>query len=143
MALFIAAFGLLVLVTMSLAKSIQYAEKGEKRILIAVAASLPFLLVRLIFSALAVFKNEKRFSLYNGDVTVLLCMALLEEVVVVVLYEGVGLTLKKEDKASTGQAQRTGDYELTADSSDKGAETGEREKGGWLGRVMPFLHFIS
>ncbi|KAG6989855.1 hypothetical protein G7Y79_00062g093330 [Physcia stellaris] len=106
LALLIAAFGILCAITAVLSQSIRHAEEGEKRILFAVAASLPFLLVRLIYSILAVFAKEKSFSLYNGNVTILLCVALLEEAVIVAIYEGVGLTLKKVSKEEVAGGER-------------------------------------
>ena len=105
LALFIAAFGILCAITAVLSQSIRHAEEGEKRILFAVAASLPFLLVRLLYSVLAVFAKEKSFSLFNGNVTILLCVALLEEAVIVAIYEGVGLTLKKVSKDEVARGE--------------------------------------
>lgn len=111
LALFIAAFGILCAITAVLSQSIRHAEEGEKRILFAVAASLPFLLVRLLYSVLAVFASERSFSLFYGDVTILLCVALLEEAVIVAIYEGVGLTLKRVSKDElAGGERRSADH---------------------------------
>lgn len=59
---------------------------GEKRILYAVLASLPFLAVRLLYSLLADFIDDYTFSTVDGNVTVQLCMAIIEEFIVVVFY---------------------------------------------------------
>ena len=59
---------------------------GEKRILYAVLASLPFLAVRLLYSLLADFKDDSTFNTVNGNATVQLCMAIIEEFIVVVFY---------------------------------------------------------
>ena len=75
--------------------SVSHAEAGEKRILSAVAASLPLLLIRLIYASVYTFGNSRRFSALSGSVTILLCMALLEEMAIVLIFEGVGLTLRK------------------------------------------------
>ena len=129
LALFIAAFAILTATTAILSKSVQYAERGERRILLAVAASLPLLLVRLIFSALAVFANNGHFSLLYGSVTVLLFMALLEEAVVVIIYEGVGLTLRKQEKVEVAQAQRASGEELMdGEREGERVELKEREE---------------
>ena len=93
--LFIASFVAILAFTAILSTCISHAEPGEKRILLAVAASLPLLLVRLIYSSLYTFGNDLRFSSLSGSVTILLCMALLEEIAIVVIYQGVGLTLRK------------------------------------------------
>lgn len=75
--------------------SISAAEPRERRILAAVVVSLPFMLCRIIYSALTVFTHSKHFNTVTGDVTVLLCMALLEELVISAIYVGVGLTLNR------------------------------------------------
>ena len=95
LALFIASFIAIIAFTILLSLSISHAEAGEKRILFAVAASLPLLLVRLIYASVYTFGNVRRFSSLTGSVTILLCMALLEEMAIVAIFEGVGLTLRK------------------------------------------------
>ena len=131
LALFIAAFVLLALTAATLTPLIRHAEQGERRILLAVLLSLPFLLVRCVYSALAIFSNEKKFDLMDGDVTVVLCMALLQEAVVVVLYEGAGLMLKKGTEAKEQSA------------GEKGSMAGngkEEQKKGWLSRLITVLN---
>ncbi|KAH8801681.1 hypothetical protein F5884DRAFT_524141 [Xylogone sp. PMI_703] len=97
-ALFIVSFVAVVAATVLLATSISHAEAGEKRLILAVGLSLPLLLVRLIYSCLSTFTHRQTFNQLAGNVTVLLCMAILEEFIVVLIYEGTGLTLKKLDK---------------------------------------------
>jgi len=94
-ALFIASFAAIVVSTILLSFSVRHAEPGEKRILMAVAMSLPFLLVRLIYSVISTFSHSKLFSPLSGSIVVLVCVGLIEELLVVVVYEGTGLTLKK------------------------------------------------
>ncbi|KAG0648891.1 hypothetical protein D0Z07_4945 [Hyphodiscus hymeniophilus] len=98
-ALFIVAYIAIVIFTLLMSFHVSHAEKGEKRLFMAVVLSLPFLLVRLVYSSISTFAHLRSFNLLTGNVTVILCMALIEEFVVVVLYEGTGLTLKKVDKA--------------------------------------------
>lgn len=76
-------------------------EKGERRTLLAVAISAPFILVRILYSVLVWFAHNDNFSLFGGDVTVQLVMAVLEEVVVVVVCLGVGMTLSVRGERST------------------------------------------
>ena len=104
LALFIASFVAILAFTVIFSMSISHAEPGEKRILSAVAASLPLLVVRLIYSSVYTFGDVHRFSSLTGSVTILLCMALLEEMAIVLIFEGVGLTLRK----SRGQGGATG-----------------------------------
>jgi hypothetical protein len=107
--LFIVSYLCIVLATVLTFFSISHAEEGEKRLLFAVAVSLPFLLVRLIFSIFSTFTKNKNFNLLDGNVTVLLCVALIEELIVVLVFEGVGLTLhqvpKEQHVEATHQVQ--------------------------------------
>ncbi|KAK5047977.1 hypothetical protein LTR84_006167 [Exophiala bonariae] len=69
---------------------------GEKRLIRAVAFALPFLLVRVIYSLVAMFGNRSDFSLGNGStaaVTISLFMEVLEECAVVLIYVFTGLKL--------------------------------------------------
>jgi len=93
-ALFIVSYVMIVIGTIVTSFSMPHAEPGEKRILIALAVSLPFLAIRLVYSIMSIIANDHKFNSFEGSVSVLLCMALLEELVIVVTYEIVGLTLK-------------------------------------------------
>lgn len=95
LALFIASFVLIVLATIIVSVSISHAEPGEKRLLLAVGLSLPFILVRLVYSAVSVFGGNRDFSSVTGNVTLLLCMGVAMELVAVIIYEVVGLSLQK------------------------------------------------
>ncbi|EAW13262.1 uncharacterized protein ACLA_017090 [Aspergillus clavatus NRRL 1] len=60
-------------------------QPGETRLLVAVTLSLPFLAVRLLYSALAILGHDPLFGWVGGSVTVWLCMGLVMEAVVVVI----------------------------------------------------------
>ncbi|EHA20643.1 hypothetical protein ASPNIDRAFT_190297, partial [Aspergillus niger ATCC 1015] len=68
-------------------------EDGEHRLLLAVGISVPLLFVRLIYSLLSVFTHNPTFNMLTGNVTVFLVMAVLEEIVIVGICLGVGMTL--------------------------------------------------
>lgn len=74
-------------------------EKGERRTLVAVAVSAPFVLVRILYSVFMWFLHNSNFSLFDGNVTVQLVMAVLEEFVVVIVCLAIGLTLGVRDKS--------------------------------------------
>ncbi|KAL6713245.1 hypothetical protein ACLMJK_009366 [Lecanora helva] len=78
---------------------------GEKRILFAVLASLPLIAVRLLYSLLADFKNDDTFNILAGNVTVQLCMAIIEEMICVAIFLASGITSPsyKEIKRREGQ----------------------------------------
>ena len=69
-------------------------DKSERRLVLAVAVSVPFILVRLIYSVILSFAHNPRFNLISGSVTINLVMAVLEEFVVIILCLGIGLTLR-------------------------------------------------
>jgi hypothetical protein len=93
--LFIVAFAISVLITGILLLHRSHIEAGEQRLLIAVAASAPLVLVRLIYTVLATFTNVNGFSVINGSVVTMACAAVMEEMIVVMIYETVGLTLRQ------------------------------------------------
>lgn len=93
--LFIVAYCGLVLFTLTLWFYFPSVETGEKRLLFAITTSLPFLLVRIIYTALATLRQIPKFSWIRGDTTIFLCMALVMEAAVVVIYEVTGLTLRR------------------------------------------------
>lgn len=42
---------------------------------------------------MALFVNDSTFKLYGGNVTVQLCMAVIEEIIVTIIFIAVGLTV--------------------------------------------------
>jgi hypothetical protein len=82
-------------------------EQGERRLLMAVGISIPLLLVRLVYSFLVVFANNPDFSTVTGNVTAMLVMSVIEEILVVYICLVVGLTLSVRPKVDT-EAVATG-----------------------------------
>ena len=99
-ALYIVAFILIVGITFLLSSHLLRNGTQGKRVLLAVAISLPVLLVRMVYNILSVFVSGSKFSLFSGDPTIFLCIAVIEEMFVVGLYELVGLTLTKVPKSA-------------------------------------------
>ncbi|KAH8665816.1 hypothetical protein BGZ60DRAFT_409955 [Tricladium varicosporioides] len=73
--------------------------RGEKRLLIAVIIALPMLGSPLLYSILCAFKDDKIFNLVDGNVVVWVCMAVLEEVVIVGMYAVMGLTVHRYEES--------------------------------------------
>lgn len=107
-ALFIATFCLIVVGAALTWPSVSCAEDGEKRLLVAVSATAPFLLVRVVYTAVSVFDRKTDFNPVTGSVGLLLGMALIMELVIVYAFLAVGLTLKKIPKEREG-AERSVD----------------------------------
>lgn len=91
---------------------ISHIGAGEKRLLFAILASLPFLLVRLVYSLLVTFGHNKNFNVVTGSVTAVLCVAFVEEFIVTVIYEAAGLLLSEtanEMQPYTASTHRSAD----------------------------------
>ncbi|CAM6096828.1 unnamed protein product [Calypogeia fissa] len=123
-ALFISVYILIVLVTvLTSCTNLSHADSDEKSLLLAVAMSLPFLLLRVIFSSISSFDSETlpNFNQVSGSVTVWLCMAVIMEMIVVLIYESVGLTLH------------------TSEGPDESPSSG----GGLLGRLIGHIFAVG
>lgn len=96
--LLIAGFCILTIASVFTGFQIGSAEPGEKRLLLAVALALPFVLVRVVYSALATYGDDPNFRSFGGSsnyTNYLLGMAVIMEMLAVAVLEGIGLTLQK------------------------------------------------
>ncbi len=96
--LLIVSYVAIIISTILISFSLSHAEQGEKRLFVAVVFALPFLLVRLVYSIFSTFTHNRNFNLLTGNVTVLLCVALIPEFICVAMFEFMGLTLRKAVK---------------------------------------------
>ena len=88
--LFIVAYVALVLITVMTTLNLSSADPGEKRLDFAIILALPFILVRLAYSALAVFSHHHEFKIVGGSVAIQAIMSVLMEFIVVFIYLLVG-----------------------------------------------------
>ena len=65
--------------------------QGETRIYLAVLAAVPLLAVRTVYSILADFENNATFAILNGSPYAQLGMAVVEEMIVTIIFIGVGV----------------------------------------------------
>ena len=100
--LFIIAYVALVLIAALTTFNLSAAEAGEKRLDFAVVLALPFILVRLAYSALAVFSHHHEFKLIGGSIAIRAIMAVLMEFIVVFIYLLVGLKTEASPVARQG-----------------------------------------
>ena len=70
--------------------SIAQVESREDRLVLVVLVALPFILVRVTYSALAVFVHNHDFSVVDGSVKIVIAMAVVEDFVVVAIYVASG-----------------------------------------------------
>lgn len=99
---------------------------GEHRLLLAVGISIPLLLVRLIYSLIYAFGNMREFNILLGNVTIQLVMSVLEEIVIVLVCLGIGLTLEVRPSTEDG-------YDRQSDIHDRGISV-EMGNNGQPGR---------
>jgi len=97
-ALIVVTYVMIVAATIITSFSASAAGAGEHRLFYAVALALPFMLVRLIYSCLSTFTTNKTFNLLTGNTTCFLIMAILMEMICVIGFEVMGLTLQKQEK---------------------------------------------
>jgi hypothetical protein len=88
------AFGMLLILSIGAALARHYGHHSEGLLIAAVACSLPFILVRLLYSAITAFGHDSSFNVVTGSVTITLVMVALEEIAVVAIYTITGLSLK-------------------------------------------------
>lgn len=98
MGIFLAIFVLFILLSVFLFYELSFSlRRFQKKLFIAIALSSPFLLVRLVYSALGDYTTYKAFSL-DGNATVYLVMAVLEEIVAmgITMALGISAVLEKD-----------------------------------------------
>ncbi|TKA63640.1 hypothetical protein B0A55_11093 [Friedmanniomyces simplex] len=117
------ALGAVSIITLT---NISYLTSGESRLMWAVIVAMPLILVRLIFSLLVIFHHSHTFSLVAGSALVHALMAVVEEMLVVFVYLGVGWTL------ATGAAARSIERPITSRpwKGNGTAGAGRRGNGG-------------
>jgi uncharacterized membrane protein len=136
----ILAYILLLSATAFTSFSISHAQHGERRLFTAIVIALPLLLVRLIYSIFSTFTTNKSFNLLSGNPTILLCVALIEEFLVVVCFEGTGLTLEKVVKEEHAEGARI----IPSSDSNSYTATQQRPQQGQKGvggKIMTVLSY--
>ncbi|TWU72617.1 hypothetical protein ED733_003982 [Metarhizium rileyi] len=116
--LMIAVVVLLCLETLVAFRNQCYVAKDEHRILLGVVVSLPFVIVRLLYSCVSVFAGV------NTNVWVYLGMGVLMEMIVVFMLEALGFTLDKTPREPEDDC----DPELLAQ------EAGQQQQRRYIGR---------
>lgn len=98
----IAIFAVVVLITGIFMFNISHAEPGERGLIYAITASIPCILIRLIYVVLITFSHTQKFSVLHGSVVTFGCMAIMPELIAVIIYLGVGFTLPRKTKELPG-----------------------------------------
>jgi hypothetical protein len=124
---------------MSIFKS--HIEPSEKRLFIADVLALPFLLMRLVYTGFSTFSYNAKFNILDGNTTTFLCMALIEEFIIVVIFEVAGLTLRKQsEEHHEVRGQIDGSNSLDAIPPKKKKSAGEIALG--FAKAAIFGHIV-
>ena len=109
-AIFLLVWLLIALIAALVIKDISNAATEERKLAWAAAIALPFLLIRLIYAALAAFINDGNFNLLDSSVAVVWTLAVLTECLVVFFYLVVGFNVPKLAIEERGNIQTGGKY---------------------------------
>jgi hypothetical protein len=101
-ALYIVAFVAIVLVWVVSMAGLSVVPSAERRVAFAVLIALPFVLVRLVYSACVVFLHSHLFNLVNGSVVVNAVMAVATEFIVVGIYLLLGFFISTLSPSDAG-----------------------------------------
>ena len=82
--------------------------KKERRVPVAITIALPFILIRLIYSACVTFIHNHTFNNITGSVGVFVGMAVIEEFVVIAVYVILGFMVDKLDSTHREQTSGSG-----------------------------------
>lgn len=110
LSIFMAVFAIYTLNCLLTLQALSSVAPGEKKILYGVLLAIPFLFLRILYAMLAVFRDSRTFAIVNGSATAQLCMAVIEEMVVVIIYCGTGLyaPVEAEKKKDGGETEKEG-----------------------------------
>lgn len=101
-ALLMLSFLVLVLLTVLTFSRINFhLSPPQKKFLLAIVFSIPFLCVRLVYSAIFFFTQNVKFSPIGGDIVIQACLQIPEEMITILTYLLVGITFKNTKVVSS------------------------------------------
>ncbi|RFU28336.1 hypothetical protein B7463_g7992, partial [Scytalidium lignicola] len=109
------------------ARHFRATEAGERRVGQAIILSIPFIAIRLVYSLLAVFSTNPKFNLLTGSAIIWLVMAVLEEIIVVIIFlvagYVAGIEMRKVQEGISSTVQNTPEEQILM--------TGSHPHGGY------------
>ncbi|KAL9026828.1 MAG: hypothetical protein Q9180_007420 [Flavoplaca navasiana] len=106
LSIFVAVFAVYTIICFATLYALDGVVKSERTILYGLTLAIPFVFLRILYATLAVFKDNNNFAIVDGSATVQLCMAVLMEMIIVIIYCGIGIFVPTER-----QVERRGDYQ--------------------------------
>ena len=91
--LFVAAYGCLLLLIAASVASRRQLPTVEHKLIYTLIVALPFIFIRLIYSILIIFVNNKTFAIKGGSPWAQLGMEIIEEMVVIIVYIAAGYSV--------------------------------------------------
>jgi hypothetical protein len=101
-ALYVVGYVGLVLILLLSVGSLRVVHWRERRVALAVLAACPFILIRLTYSAIAVFGHSHDFNIIDGSVAIMVAMAVVQEFIVVLIYIFLGFHVSGVDPDQQG-----------------------------------------
>jgi hypothetical protein len=110
MGIFIAVFIAIAVLTVWLFVQLRPAMRVfQKKLFLAITLSCPLLVIRLVYSAISDYADNRRFAVLEGDPTIYLCMNVLEEIVAMGLTMVLGVSaVRAEDFVQATVAEQKG-----------------------------------
>ncbi|RAK96586.1 uncharacterized protein BO80DRAFT_458890 [Aspergillus ibericus CBS 121593] len=104
--IFLAVYIVLCILWITTIKDLSRMVSSQKRIVAVMLMALPLIACRLLYSLISDFSHDRRFSLVSGDVTIRLCMATIEEFLVVLMYTVLGIITPRYDANAPSSPQQ-------------------------------------
>ena len=93
--LYIVGFAAILLVLVVSVPKRHFVSGRERYVPVVLFLAVPFIAVRLLYSVLSVFLQDRSFSIVAGSVGVRVGMSVVEEFIVVGMYVALGVVLEK------------------------------------------------
>ncbi|KAL8978329.1 MAG: hypothetical protein Q9205_006057 [Flavoplaca limonia] len=107
LSIFMAIFVVYTIICFATLFALEAVFKSERTIIYGLTMAIPFLFLRILYATLAVFEDNNEFAIVNGSATIQLCMAVLMEMAVVVIYCGIGIFVPEREVERRKEHQRS------------------------------------
>ncbi|KAG0651437.1 hypothetical protein D0Z07_2076 [Hyphodiscus hymeniophilus] len=144
--IFTAVYVVVITILVFLLLRISQVNKEERRLLIVTTICSPFIATRLVYALISDYANNQLFSAAYGNLTIYLCMAVIEELVVVILCAAIGFTVPVVPEEATMEGMSLNTREDSGKNPSEPAlrqQVKPKRRGGpitWLYRTnMPYI----